>query len=53
MKPHFNLYYIFLEDKLRNAMSQERMREIRRILEDFFRAIRIPFDGHDRLKEIN
>lgn len=53
MKPHYNLYYIFLEDKFRNVMSRERMLEIQRILEDFFRAIRPPIDGHDRLNEKN
>ena len=45
MKKHFNLYYIFLEDKLRNSMSEERRQAIRRILENFFRAIRAPANG--------
>lgn len=28
MKKHYNLYYIFLEDKLKNPMSEERRREM-------------------------
>lgn len=53
MKKHFNLYYIFLEDKLRNPMPEDRRKAIRQILENFFRAIRAPSNGHDRLREKN
>ena len=53
MKKHFNLYYIFLEDKLRNPMPEDRRKAIRQILENFFRAIRAPASGRNRLAEKN
>ena len=53
MKKHYNLYYLFLEDKLRNPMSEERRLAIRKILEDFFRAIRASANGRGRLQEKN
>lgn len=53
MKRHYNLYYLFLEDKLRNPMSEERRQAIRRILEDFFRAIRTLPNRNNRLEEKN
>ena len=35
-KKHYNLYYLFLEDKLENMMSENRKQEILDILLDIF-----------------
>ena len=51
MKKHYNLYYLFLEDQLRNPMRENRREEIRRIIECFYKATRPP--GHRLLKEKN
>ena len=40
MKEHYNLYHIFLEDKLRNAMSAVRSEEIRRVIVRAYEALR-------------
>ena len=40
MKKHYNLYYIFLEDKLRNAMPVLRAEEIRRAVVRAYEALR-------------
>ena len=40
MKKHYNLYYIFLEDKLRNAMSAVRAEEIRRAVVRAYEVLR-------------
>ena len=40
MKEHYNLYYIFLEDKLRNAMSAVRSEEIQRVIVRAYEALR-------------
>ncbi len=29
-REHFNLYYIFLEDKLENALSEEKVEQMRK-----------------------
>ena len=40
MKKHYNLYYIFLEDKLRNAMPAFRAEEIRRAIVRAYETLR-------------
>lgn len=40
MKKHYNLYYIFLEDKLRNAMPAFRAEEIRRAVVRAYEALK-------------
>ena len=42
MKKHYNLYHLFLEDKLRNPMAEERRLAVRAILEAFYAALRPP-----------
>ena len=43
MKQHHNLYYIILEDKNNNPMSQERSQEIKKYLENFYKEIKPPW----------
>lgn len=43
LKKHYNLYYIFLEDKNNNLMSQERRQEIKKYLENFYKEIKPPW----------
>ena len=40
MKKHYNLYYIFLADKLRNAMPAFRAEEIRRAVVRAYEVLR-------------
>ena len=51
MKKHYNLYYIFLEDKLRNAMSAVRAEEIRRAVIRAYEALRTLGRQPPRLNE--
>ena len=39
MKKHYNLYYLFLEDKQRNPMPEDRRLAVRRIIEAFYSAL--------------
>jgi len=36
MREHFNLYYLFLEDKLRNPMPEEKSKRVRNNLHRCF-----------------
>ncbi len=40
MRPHFNLYYLFLEEKQRLALSQEARERILTAILEFFRGCR-------------
>ncbi len=53
MKKHYNLYYIFLEDKLRNAMPLLRAEEIRRAVVRAYEALRTLGRQPPRLNEKN
>lgn len=39
MKLHYNLYYLFLEDKMRNPMAALRAEEIRKAVERFYKTL--------------
>ena len=39
---HYNLYYLFLEDKQKNPMPEARVLEIRKNLEKFLENIKPP-----------
>ena len=40
MKKHFNLYYLFLEEKEQQKLSKEKSAEIWSIIEAFFHAVK-------------
>ena len=40
MKKHFNLYYLFLEEKEQQKLSKEKSAEIWSIIEAFFHALK-------------
>ena len=40
MKKHYNLYYIFLEDKQRHPMPEHRVIKIRKKIKKFFKTIK-------------
>ena len=42
MRKHFNLYYIFLEDKKLHPMPDEKFFEIQKNLEKFFKKVKPP-----------
>ncbi len=42
MKKHFNLYYLFLEDKLLSPISIEKSLKIRKKVEEFYKMIKPP-----------
>ena len=42
MKEHYNLYYLFLEDKLKNPMPEKRRLEMRSALEKFYKSLKPP-----------
>jgi len=39
---HYNLYYLFLEDKLKHPLPVEKFSEIQKNLEKFFKKINPP-----------
>lgn len=43
MSPHYNLYYIFLEDQQRHPMPEEQYLRIRKNLENFYKKIKPPW----------
>lgn len=42
MVRHYNLYYLFLEDRERNPMVEHRKKEIQKNLEKFYKKIKPP-----------
>lgn len=42
MEQHYNLYYLFLEDKTQNPMREEKVMEIRKNIENFYKKIKPP-----------
>ena len=40
MKPHFNLYYILIDDMRKNPLSSHRNQEIKKKIELLYRSIR-------------
>ena len=36
MEKHYNIYYLFLEDRERNILPERRYEEIRQVLEAFY-----------------
>ncbi len=42
MDGHYNLYYLFLEDKQKKPMPEQKARDIRKNLEIFFKNIKPP-----------
>lgn len=42
MTQHYNLFYLFLEDKAKNPLSPEKKKEIQKNLENFFKKIKPP-----------
>lgn len=52
MKKHFNLYYIFREEQVLLALSEEKSAQIQAFLEEFARTIRAKTDnGKDQGQE--
>lgn len=42
MQKHYNLYYLFLEDREQNPMSVDRNLEIRKNVEIFYKEMKPP-----------
>jgi hypothetical protein len=42
VKEHYNLYYLFLEDKEKHPLSAQRSETIRKNIEKYFRKIKPP-----------
>lgn len=42
MDKHYNLYYIFLEDKAKNPMNPKRFSEMQKFFENFYKSIKPP-----------
>ena len=42
MDGHYNLYYLFLEDKRNNPMPEQKKMDIRKNLENFFKDLKPP-----------
>ena len=42
MDGHYNLYYLFLDDKQKNPMPEQKMMDIRKKLEKFFKNVKPP-----------
>ena len=42
VKKHYNLYYLFEEDKVKHPMPSEAKDRIRKNLQDFFKKIKPP-----------
>ena len=45
MPEHRNLYYLFLEEQQQNLMPEDRNREIRKNLENYFKKIKPPWNS--------
>lgn len=44
MARHYNIYYLFLEDKEQNPMREEKALEIQKNIENFYKKIKPPWD---------
>lgn len=43
MARHYNIYYLFQEDKERNPMREEKALEIQKNIENFYKKIKPPW----------
>lgn len=42
MKEHYNIYYLFLEDRAKNPVPDDRNEAIRKNIENFYKKIKPP-----------
>ena len=52
MQGHYNIYYLFLEDKKKNPMSEDKINEVRENIEKYYEELKPPWSVLD-IQNIN